>query len=208
MLRRNNDCVHTHGNIVVIFDGDLGLSVRTQIGKRTVFAHGGQLFGKGVRKGDRQRHQLRCFIARIAENHTLVARAGIKIVFHIAAFCLQRLINAHGNITGLLMDGIQHSAGITVKAVFCAVISDFTHGISDNGRNIDIALGRDFPHDHNHTGRCAGLAGNAAHGVLAEQAVQNGIGNLVADLIGMSFRDGFGCEKYFFHVGMLLFFFW
>ena len=39
------------------------------------------------------------------------------------------------------------------------------------------------------------FAGDAAGGIVSEAGVEDGVGNLVGDLIGMAFRHGFGSEQ-------------
>ena len=86
MLRRNDDCVHTHRFSVVIFDRHLRFAVGTQIGKRAVFTHLGQTLGKFMGKRDRKRHEFRRFIAGKAEDQALIAGADIKFIGNFAIF--------------------------------------------------------------------------------------------------------------------------
>ena len=39
------------------------------------------------------------------------------------------------------------------------------------------------------------FAGYAADGIVSEAGVEDGVGNLVGDLVGMAFRYGFGSKK-------------
>ena len=63
-----------------------------------------------VRQRDRRGHQLRRFIAGIAEHHSLVAGAAG--------------VDAHGDVAGLFVDGGDHGAGVGVEAVEGVVVAD------------------------------------------------------------------------------------
>ena len=60
---------------------------------------------------------------------------------------------------------------------------------------IDVGLGRDFAGDDDQAGGGQRLAGDAAVGILVEAGVQDGVGNLVGDLVGMTFGDGLRRKK-------------
>ena len=112
---------------------------------------------------------------------------------------LQGLVDAHGDVAGLFVDGGQHRAGVAVEAVFGPVVADVNDHVPDDFGDVHIAAGGNFAHDHDHTGGGAGLAGHPAHGVLLQDRVQNRVGNLVADFVGMSFRDGLRRKQIFGH---------
>jgi hypothetical protein len=57
---------------------------------------------------------------------------------------------------------------------------------------IDVGFGGDFSGDDNEAGGGKGFAGHAAGGVFGEAGVEDGVGNLVRDFIGMAFGYGFG----------------
>ena len=54
-------------------------------------------------------------------------------------------------------------------------------------REIDVAAGGDLAGDDRQAGRDERLAGDAADGILREDGVENRIGDLVGDLVGMPF---------------------
>ena len=57
-----------------------------------------------MREGDRQRHQLRRFIARVSEHHALIARTDPVILILRSVLRLIGLINTHSNIGRLHVD--------------------------------------------------------------------------------------------------------
>ena len=169
MLRRQNNGVQPAGlSVFIILHRYLRLSVRTQIAERAVFANLGQPSRQLMGKGDGIRHKLRRFVGGIAEHHSLVAGADrVQLVLcHRVLPRLQRLIDAHGNIRRLLVDRDDHAAGITVKAIFCPVITNLSDGLSHYLLNIHISMSSNLTHNHNKSGGTASLAGNSAHRIL------------------------------------------
>ncbi len=200
MLGRDDYGIHADGNvIIVIFHGNLGFPIRAEIGELAVFPHLGQAARHFVRQRNRQRHQLGGLVAGIAEHHALIARAGCQLGFGVAFLAFERVVHAERDIGRLLVNGSQDGAGVAVKAVFRAVVADF----ADNGAHylgdIDIAVGGNFTHDGNDTGSAGRFAGNAGIGVVFKHRVENRVGNLVADFIGMPLGYGFRGKKMFCH---------
>ena len=62
------------GTAVLVLEGDLGLTIRAQVGQHARLAHLGQALGQPVGEPDRHRHQVVGLVARVAEHHSLVAR--------------------------------------------------------------------------------------------------------------------------------------
>ena len=202
VLGGKNHCIQADRvSFLVVLYRNLGLSIRTKIRQGSVFAHLGQLTNQLVSQSDRIRHILLRLIGSIAEHHTLVACTNsIQLaVVHRIFSCFQSLIYTHGNIAGLLVQSNQNAAGITVKTVFCTVVTDFTNGLTNDRLNIYICIGRNLSHNHNQTGSGAGFACNAAHGVLFHQRIQNGIGNGITHFIRMSLSYRFRSKQYFLH---------
>lgn len=84
VLGGDQDRVDRHGPVVVVHNAHLGLAVGQQVLEAAVVAHLGQAAGQPVGQADRQGHQLRRFIAGVAEHDSLVAGAnaieGIAVV--------------------------------------------------------------------------------------------------------------------------------
>ena len=202
MLSRKHHCIQTDGmSSLIILYCNLGLSIRTKIRQGSVFAHLGQLTNQLVSQSDRIRHILLRLIGSIAEHHTLVACTNsIQLaVVHRIFSCFQSLIYTHGNIAGLLVQSNQNAAGITVKAIFCTIVTNFANGLTDNRLNIYICIGSNFSHNHNQTSSGAGFACNAAHGIFFHQRIQNSIGNGIAHFIRMTLSYRFRSKQYFLH---------
>ena len=103
--------------------------------------------------------------------------------------------NALGDIGALAMYGGDDGAGIRVKAQRGIVITDIADHLAGDLFHVALAVGRDFAHDHHQTRGGAALAGHAGGGILAQHFIQDGVGNLIANLIGMSFGNAFGGKE-------------
>ncbi|MNX73717.1 hypothetical protein D3C86_1051270 [compost metagenome] len=57
------------------------------------------------------------------------------------------------------------------------------------------ALAADFAGQHHQIGRRQGLARHARLGVLGQEQIDDGVGDLVRDLVGVAFRDALGREE-------------
>ena len=182
--------IHPDGLLAVILHSDLSLAVRPQIVHKSGLADLGKLPGHFMRQRNRQGHQLRGLIAGVAEHHALIAGAVIQL--GLAGFLgLQRLVHAQSDIAGLLVDVGNNTAGIAVKAVLGAVITDIPDNFPGDLGNIHVAAGGDLAHDVYQAGGSGGLAGHASVGVLGQNGVQHRVRDLVADLVGVALSHGF-----------------
>jgi hypothetical protein len=58
-----------------------------------------------------------------------------------------------------------------------------------------VDVGRDLARDHRHAGIDQGLAGDPALRIAGHHRVEHGVGDLVADLVGVALGDGLGSEE-------------
>ena len=182
MLGGDHHRVHGHGHAVLIGDGHLRLAVRTHPGQGAVLAHLGHAAGQPLGQGQRHGGHFLGFIAGKAKHHALVARALLMIGSGG---------NALGDIGALAMHGGDDGAGIRVKAQRGIVIADIADHLAGDLFHVALAVCRDFTHDHHQTRGGAALARHAGGGILAQHFVQDGVGDLVAHLVGMSFGHAF-----------------
>ena len=104
MLRRDNDGIDINRLAGLIGNGDLCLSVRTQIGELAAFAHVREAACQLVREHRRERHVLGRLVRRIAEHHALIACTDRIGRVHIALARLDRAVNPLRNIRRLLVE--------------------------------------------------------------------------------------------------------
>ena len=196
MLGGDDDVVKTLGVAVFVVDNaDLALAVGQDEGHLAVLADFRQLAGQLVGEGDGGGHELLGLAAGITEHHALVAGTD-QVVLILAAFAVfHGAVNAHGDVGALTVQSGQHSAGLVVKALAGTVVTDLLDGFADDLFHRDVGGGGHFAHDHDHAGGGAGLTGHAGHGVLGQNSVQNAVGYLVAQFVGMAFGNAFRSEQ-------------
>ncbi len=173
VLSGDDDGVDPNGLAVVVFDRDLRFAIGPEVVEHAVTPRAGQAFDQLVREHDRHRHQLGSLGAGIPEHQALVAGAA--------------RVDTLGDVGRLLVNRREHGARLRVETELGAGVSDLLDGVADDLRKIDVAARRDFAGDDCQAGSDQRLAGHAADRILGENRVENGIGNLVGDLVGMPF---------------------
>jgi hypothetical protein len=98
---------------------------------------------------------------------------------------LARVNEICSDIRRLLVHRNDDCAGVRVKSHFGVCVTDLTDRIPGDLLEIDIRFRCDLPHDEDETGRRSRLAGHAAHRILREAGIEDGIGNRVAYFIRM-----------------------
>src|SRR5208282_84500 len=177
MLRRDDYCIHAlHFAGSAVFDSDLGFSIGPQIRTGSILANFRKFLGELVGEGNRKGHQFGSFVAGEAEHHSLIAGASG--------------IHAHGDVAGLLVDAGNYGAGVGVEPVDGVIVADGLHYAADQALKVHVSFGGDLAGDYDEAGAGQGFASDAAGGVFPQAGVENGIGNLVGDLVRMSFGNG------------------
>ena len=213
MLGGDEDLLDADGLVVLIADRDLGLAVWAQVLESAVLAHGGEALGKAVRQVDGHGHEGGGLVAGKAEHHALVSGADDvqRVCAVLAILC--GVVHALGDVGALLVDGVDHAAGVCVKAELGAGVADLSDHVAHDGVDVDVGLGADLSGDHHEAGGDHGLAGNAGvvrvggHAVrgdvaclgkldlLGEDGVDHSVRDLVADLVRMTLGNGLRGEE-------------
>ncbi len=181
VLRGEDDGVDARGSAAEVLDGDLALGVWPEAGDEGVAAGVFLSLGEGVCELDGEGHEFGGLVAGEAEHHALVARAAG--------------IDAHGDLGGLAVERGEDGAGVGVEAHSAVGVADAADGAADEVLEFDVGAGGDFAGDDDEAGGAEGFAGDAGHGVLTEHFVEDGVGDLVRNLVGVSDGDGFGGEE-------------
>ena len=190
MLRADDDRVAADGLAVAVAHRHLALGVGTKERARAVAAHDALLLHEAVRVVDRRGHERFRLVAREAEHQALVAGAQIELVVH-------RLVDALLDVLRLLVVAHENRAALVVDAVFGVVVADALQHVAGEVDVVDVGGRGDFAGHDDEARRTEGFGGNAGEGILLKAGVENGVGDLVRDLVGMTFADGFGSEKIF-----------
>ena len=143
-----------------------------------------------VGEHNRRGHELGRLVARITEHQSLVTSTLLGLLF-----TLGRLgVDALSDVGRLLGDIHIHHHLVGVKHVIVVHIADFADGLAGQLHVVELGLGGDLTADHGDVGLHVGFTGDAAELVLRKAGVQNGVGDRVGDLVGMTLADGLGRE--------------
>ena len=158
----------------LVFAGDLGLSVGTDPLAGSVLTDLGELGSKAGGQVVGERHESLGLIGGVSKHDTLVTGSNVLDIDGI-----DRL----GNIGGLLLDGDNDVARLVVESLGRIIVSNVLDGITNDLLVVDRSGGGDLSEDHDHAGLAAGLAGNTRVLVSGDASVQDGIRDLVTELI-------------------------
>ncbi len=183
MLRRQHDGLEAHRLVILIAQGDLALGIRAQPVELALLAHIGLLLHQAVRQGDGSRHQHVGFVGGIAEHQALVAGALLALVL---------AVDALGDVRRLFADDVDDAAARAIETHVRGVVTDVQHNLADERLDVHPGIGGHFTGDHDDTRLDEGLAGNTAARVVLQDCIQHRIGNLVRDLVRVTFRDRLG----------------
>ncbi len=205
VLSGDDDVDDARGLAIDVFDGNLAFGVGTEpLGKLTSLADAGQLTAKAMRKHDRCRHQLGCFVTSIAKHDALVASALFTVLF---AFGF-RSVHTLSDVGALNGEVVVDEDLVGVEDVVHVGVTDATDGVANDLAHVDDfvdGLGGaellvlelrngDFTTDDDDIALHEGFAGDAAFEVDLEAGVKNGVGDGISNFVRMAFADGFGRE--------------
>ena len=183
VLARDDDRLDRPRRAVDVADRDLRLAVGPQVVEDALLPHLAQAHHELVREHDRHRHQLRRLGARIPEHQPLVTGA--------------ERVDTHGDIRGLLVDRRDHRARLVVETELGAGVANVADRVARDARDVHVTGGRNLACHDDEPGREQALACHTAGRVLADDRVQNRVGDLVRDLVGVTFGHRLGRKQVF-----------
>ena len=188
VLGRDDNGVNTEWDngtaIVLVLHGDLGLGVWAQPWDGSVTAGAGHLSVEGVRNLEVQWVELWGLVGGITEHETLVT--GTELLKSLL------VVETLGDIWRLLLNGDEDVAGLVVETLGGVIVTDVLDGTTDDLLVVELCLGGNLTEDHHHSGLGSGLAADLGQRVLGQAGVENGIGDLISDLIWVSLTDRLG----------------
>jgi hypothetical protein len=186
VLGRDDDRLDAGDATVLVADRDLGLAVGAQPvdALDLLLANLGELVRQLVRELDRHRHQLLGLVAREAKHQALVAGALLRRV--------GAAVNALRDIGRLRGNRHHDRARVSIKAHVRAGEPDLANRLADDRRIVELRLGGDLTGEHHEAGLRDAFARDAAIRILGEAGVEDGVGDGVAQLVGVAFGDGLG----------------
>ena len=163
------------GRVALVLDRDLRLAVRPEVVDDARAAQLRQPAHELVRQHDRQRHELGRLRARVPEHQALVAcPAGV---------------DALADVARLFVDRREDGARLVVEAVLRARVADVLDDLADDLLEIDVAVGGDLAGNDGQPRRHERFARDAGDRILREDGIENAVGNLIGDFVGMTFGD-------------------
>ena len=159
VLRRQHDGVDRDRLAVDVAHRDLRLGVRPQPRQAPVLAHFALPLDQPVRVVDRERHQRRRLVARIAEHQALVAGTLIQVF-------VRRVVDAARDVGRLPAVADHHRAAVGVEAQFGVVVADPADRVPRDARVVVLHRRGDFAAHHDEAGRHERFGGDAPGRVL------------------------------------------
>ena len=92
----------------------------------------------------------------------------------------------------MLLNSDEQVASLVVEALGRVIVANVLDGVADNLLVIKTGVGGDFTKDHNHAGLGGGLAGDLGERVLGQAGIEDGVGDLIGDLVRVTLTDGLG----------------
>ena len=102
--------------------------------------------------------------------------------------------NAAVDVSALLVHGHEHAAAAGIEAQFGAIVAYPVDDVACGACQVDVCLAVDLAGDDDLAGGDQCLAGHFAVGIACQEFIDDGIGYLVGNLVGMPFGYGFRCE--------------
>src|SRR5207249_3190882 len=172
---------------VAVLDRHLALAVGAEEGEEPRAPRFAEPLPDAVRGVDGEGHVLPGLVAGVAEHHALVACA-LLLEEPLA------LGDALRDVERLPLDRRHDGAAVAVEAALGGVADAADHLLRDLAE-LDPRLARDLAGDDHEAGLDERLAGDAAVRVFGEQCIEDGVRDLVADLVRVALVDRFRREN-------------
>src|SRR5579872_56863 len=194
VLRADHDGVDANRHGVLVLERDLRLSVGAQEVHELLLADRGELTGERVRVLDGRGHELGRLIRGIAEHEALVA--GALLLVQPVSF-----VHTLGDVGALALDGREHRARGRIESHRRVDVTDVPDRLPNHLREVDLGGRRDLARNDHHSGLGERLASDPGPRVLRQDGVEDRVGDLIAELVGVALGDGLGGETVAGHAG-------
>jgi len=181
--------------LLEVLNGDLRLAVWAQPPELAAFANICQLLAQASGNEVCQRHAVLCLVTGIAKHDTLVTGTNIHFVLTD--------VDTTSNVRALLVDSDNDLAGGVTEALAVntghviheGVEANLLHDTTHNFIVVQLGLSGDLSSNHDHVVFRGSFASNFALWVCGEAGIQDGVRDLVAELVRVALVDGFRREK-------------
>jgi len=174
---------HLAGGIIFVLNSDLSLGVRSQPGEDARFTANNQSLDQSVGKNVSQRHELWSFISGVTEHVALISSA--NFLWRLLSHAVDRVCD----LGALFSDRNDDGASLEVESLIRVVESDLLDGVTSHDLVVDHSHAGNLTNDEDASSAGGTLAGDLRVGVDRQGRIKNGIGDLVAELIGVSGAD-------------------
>jgi hypothetical protein len=103
-------------------------------------------------------------------------------------------VNTLTDIRGLLLKVDEDLALVSIKTDVIGGESDVADSVTDNLLVVNLGAGCDFTENHHHVGLGGSLASDLGFGILLEAGIEDGIRDLISELIRVTLVHGL-CRK-------------
>jgi hypothetical protein len=190
VLSGDDDSIDTQGcnsaPLLLVLDSDLSLGVWAEPSAGAIAAGGRHGKVELVSEHEGEGHELGGLVGCVAEHDTLITSS---VVFEVS------VVKTLGNVRRLLLNCDKDVAGLVVKALLARVVSNVLDSITNDLLVVNLGLCGNLTKDHDHARLGCSFAGNFGVGVLSEAGIEDGIRDLVTDLVRVAFSDRFAVRK-------------
>jgi hypothetical protein len=200
VLCRDDDSGTAHRLAVLVLQRELALRIGLEQRRLTRVARVSHHLQHVVRILDRRRHQLRGLVRRVAEHDALVARAfilvagGFDALRDVGGLAVQ--VNLHLRL--LPVEALLRIADV-LDGLACELLGELLVDLAglahDFFRTGGLLVHANFAGEHDEVRRHERFARDLRHRIGAEELIDDRVGDPVADLVGMAFRDGLAREQ-------------
>lgn len=131
----------------------------------------------------RERHAIGCFVSGIANHETLISSSDF-LLFSVE-------VNSVSDLGRLFIESDNDCGSTIIHSDVDGVIADLFDGLTDDGLDVGFCCGADLPEDHADGVFDGSLACNHGVGVFGKAGIEDGIGDIVTQFIGMATGDAF-----------------
>ncbi len=131
------------------------------------------------------RHIFACLVASIAKHDALVT--GTLLLFGLTD-------NTLVDVARLLVNGRNHTTRIAIETILTLGITNAIDDSASHLLHIDVCFGTHLTGNHNQSCGTKCLASYLCLVVVTQKFIENSVGNLVGNFIGMSLRNRLGCK--------------
>ena len=197
VLRGNEHRVEAQrtSQILGVFHDHLGLAIRAQLRDYAVLAHICQALRKLCRRDIRQRQVFLRLIGGVANHQALVTHiAVVQLLFLFGAEFAGFAPIADVGIEVARPHVVDDASALRVKAAVSVRVANLSSRLTGDLRMVERERSGDFAFERDEAFLDDGFHRDAGIRILGEVGVDDCVGDLVSDLVGMAFGDGFRNE--------------